>query len=85
MAGEADSVSSLTASACHIGGRTDVNPGEQTLVYGIKLSTSHSQMQRTQNFTANVVAADERLIVAFDDLQYLRLHQPGHVKFKFDH
>ena len=27
-------VSSLTASACHIGGRTDVNPGEQTLVYG---------------------------------------------------
>ena len=34
MAGEADSVSSLSASACHIGGRTDVNPGEQTLVYG---------------------------------------------------
>ena len=42
-------------------------------------------MQRTQNFTANVVAADERLIVAFDDLQYLRLQKPGHVKFKFDH
>ena len=34
VAGEADSVSSLTASACHIGGRTDVNPGDLTLVYG---------------------------------------------------
>ena len=37
MVGEADSVSSLSASACHIGGRTDVNPGEQTLVYGTVL------------------------------------------------
>ena len=35
VAGEADSVSSLSASACHIGGQTDVNPGEQTLVYGM--------------------------------------------------
>ena len=34
MAGEADSVSSLSALACHIGGPIDVNPGELTLVYG---------------------------------------------------
>ena len=32
-AGEADSVSSLSALACHIGGPIDVNPGELTLVY----------------------------------------------------
>ncbi len=34
MAGEADSVSSVSASACHIGGPIGVNPGELTLVYG---------------------------------------------------
>ena len=36
VAGEADSVSSLSASACHIGGPSDVNPGELMLVYGSK-------------------------------------------------
>ena len=35
MAGEADSVSSVSASACHIGGPIGVNPGELALVYGI--------------------------------------------------
>ena len=48
MAVEADSVSSLTGSACHIGGRTDVNPGEQTLVYGtgnsIKFNTTKANV-----------------------------------------
>ena len=34
VAGEADTVSSLSASACHIGGPIDVNPGQLTLVYG---------------------------------------------------
>ena len=34
VAGEADNVSSVSASACHIGGPIDVNPGELTLVYG---------------------------------------------------
>ena len=34
VAGEADSVSSLSASACHIGGPIGVNPGESALVYG---------------------------------------------------
>ena len=34
-AGEADSVSSVSAaSACHIGGPIGVNPGELALVYG---------------------------------------------------
>ena len=34
VAGEADNVSSVSASACHIGGPIDVNPGELALVYG---------------------------------------------------
>ena len=34
VAGEADNVSPVSASACHIGGPIDVNPGELTLVYG---------------------------------------------------
>ena len=34
VTGEADIVSSVSASACHIGGPIDVNPGELTLVYG---------------------------------------------------
>ena len=34
VAGEADIVSSVSASACHIGGPIDVNPGELVFVYG---------------------------------------------------
>ena len=34
VAGEADSVSSVPASACHIGGPNSVNPGQILLVYG---------------------------------------------------
>ena len=34
VAGEADSVSSVSASACHIGGPNSVNHGEILLVYG---------------------------------------------------
>ena len=33
-AGKADNVSSVSASACHIGVPIDVNPGELMLVYG---------------------------------------------------
>ena len=33
MAGEADIVSSVSASACHIGGPIGANPGELALVY----------------------------------------------------
>ena len=40
VAGEADNVSSMSASACHIGGPIDVNPGESTLVYGSNLNCS---------------------------------------------
>ena len=39
VVGEADSVSSASASACHIGGPIDVNPGELPLVYGILVFT----------------------------------------------
>ena len=35
VAGEADSVNPVSASACHIFGRIGVNPGELALVYGI--------------------------------------------------
>ena len=35
VTGEADSVSSMSASACHIGGPIGVNPGELALVYGM--------------------------------------------------
>ena len=34
VAGEADSVSFMSASACHIGGPNSVNPGQILLVYG---------------------------------------------------
>ena len=34
VAGKADSVSSLSASACHKSGQIDVNPSELALVYG---------------------------------------------------
>ena len=34
VAGEADSVSSVSASACHIRGPNSVNPGQILLVYG---------------------------------------------------
>ena len=36
-AGEADSVSSVSASACHISGPNSVSPGQIVLVYGINL------------------------------------------------
>ena len=37
MAGEADNVSFVSASACHIGGPIYVNPGELALVYCIAI------------------------------------------------
>ena len=54
MVGEADSVSSLTASACHIGGPTDVNPGEQTLVYG---TLEHQSQLRVNSAQAQISLA----------------------------
>ena len=40
VVGKVDSVSSLSASACHIGGPNSVNPGQFLLVYG-KSSLKH--------------------------------------------
>ena len=34
VAGGADSVSAVSAAACHIGGPNSVNPGQILLVYG---------------------------------------------------
>ena len=42
VAGKADSVSSVSASAYHIGGPNSVNPGEILLVYGIIFVSNHS-------------------------------------------
>ena len=47
VAGEADSVSSVSASACHIGGPNSVNPGQILLVYGTSQEeepTSHNDL-----------------------------------------
>ena len=43
VAGKADSVSSVSASACHIGGPNSVNPGQILLVYG----TLHFRISHT--------------------------------------
>ena len=40
VVGEADSVSSVSASACHIGGPMGVSPGELALVYGNQLNAN---------------------------------------------
>jgi len=44
VAGKVDSVSSLSASACHIGGPNSVNPSQILLVYGIDLDLASSKM-----------------------------------------
>ena len=38
VAGDAGSVSSASASACHIGGPNSVNPGQILLVYGMEIA-----------------------------------------------
>ena len=38
VVGEADSVNSVSASACHIGGPKGVSPGQKALLHGISLS-----------------------------------------------
>ena len=49
VAGEADSVSSVSASACHIGGPNSVNPGQILLFYGIAFEKDYEQkMQKGQ-------------------------------------
>ena len=45
VAGEADSVSFVSASACHIGGPNSINPGQILLVYG----TSQEEEPTSQN------------------------------------
>ena len=42
VAGEAGSVSSVSALACHIGGPIYVNPGEIALVYGTHIKATLS-------------------------------------------
>ena len=54
VVGEADSVSSVSASACHIGGPNSVNPGQILLVYGkfaaAKVSTGAMFFISTHSF-----------------------------------
>ena len=55
VAGEADNVSSVSPSACHIGGLIDVNPGELTLVYGkCTFNFAQGTFKIVQDFHLNI-------------------------------
>ena len=41
VVGEADSVNSVSASACHIGGPKGINPGQKALLHGSKSGLRH--------------------------------------------
>ena len=47
VVGEGDSVISVSASACHIGGPNSVNPGQILLVYGIQKNESVAPFARS--------------------------------------
>ena len=61
VAGIADNVSSLSASACHIGGPIDVNPGELTLVYGTQTKGCRTNIKCQTSPTIIIVRLDWRL------------------------
>ena len=52
VVGEADSVNSVSASACHIGGPKGVSPGQKVLLHGKELFnvTSASNMKELRAF-----------------------------------
>ena len=61
VAGEADSVSSVSASACHIGGPIGVNPGELALVYGIHLRPFKVQIIRFKGGKGGLVISYNKI------------------------
>ena len=46
VTGKADSVSSVSASACHIGGLNSVNPGQILLFYGTALGPFDQEIRK---------------------------------------
>ena len=58
VAGEAHSVSSVSASACPIGGPNSVNPGQILLVYGTPFTTVH--LLRAYNIIQSLEFHEER-------------------------
>ena len=42
--GEADSVNSVSASACHIGGPKGISPGQKALLHGTISSAKYTKM-----------------------------------------
>jgi len=66
VAGKADSVSSVSASACHIGGPNSVNSGQILLVYGMSVvarncSSNYDEYQ-TQSTKVSALPHENRLI-----------------------
>ena len=55
VAVEADSVSSVSASACHMGGPNSVNPGQILLVYGIVNEFADNLQLARQNNNADLL------------------------------
>ena len=55
MVGEADSVNSVSASACHLGGPKGVSPGQKALLHGNEIGgkTILEGQVRTQFFRGN--------------------------------
>ena len=53
VADEANSVSYVSASACHIGGPNSVNPGQILLVYGT--NKAHSAQPQVWGYTESIV------------------------------
>ena len=62
VAGKADSVSSVSASACHIGGPNSVNPGQILLVCGIPNVTTDEKIIKLKMVGLKVRAANLRLL-----------------------
>ena len=57
VTGKADSVSSVSASACHIGGPNSVKPGQILLVYGKFLSNTCMHVRRISLGISSLVPA----------------------------
>ena len=63
MAGKADSVSSVSASACHIGGPNSVNPGQILLVYGISSESSMFKLYCSANNFVREISFGHHVVI----------------------
>ena len=65
VAGKADSVSSVSASACHIGGPNSVNPGQILLVYGTFLYIQKDTINKDYEMQKYVQIFPKKLLRKF--------------------